>query len=181
MRITYTKLPEVLLLHPEVYEDTRGFVFESYNEKEFLEATGQEVRFIQDVHSSSKRNVLRGLHYQIKQPQGKLIRVTAGTVFDVAVDLRKSSPRFGYCVTTQLSAEGKNLLWIPPGFAHGFLVLSERADIHYKATAYYAPRFERCLAWNDPDLAIAWPLAGAPILSDKDRAGVLLRDAEVYP
>jgi dTDP-4-dehydrorhamnose 3,5-epimerase len=181
MRVTPTEIPEVLLIEPKVFGDARGFFFESWNERGFAQA-GITARFVQDNHSRSQRGVLRGLHYQIEQPQGKLVRVTAGEIFDVAVDIRRHSPTFGRSVSLVLSAESKSMLWIPPGFAHGFCVLSEAAEVLYKATDYWAPQFEHSIAWNDPDLAIAWPLEGAaPILSAKDAAGIAFRDAEVFP
>lgn len=181
MKVTPTSLPDVLLIEPQVFGDERGFFFESFNERAFTEKTGIQARFVQDNHSRSTRNVLRGLHYQIKQPQGKLVRVVTGEVFDVAVDLRRTSPTFGQWTGTILSAGNKCLLWIPEGFAHGFLVLSESADFIYKTTGYYAPAHERCVSWNDPDIGIAWPLQGAPLVSAKDQQGVALRDAEVFP
>ena len=181
MHITPTALPEVLLIEPKVFGDDRGFFFESYNRRAFAEAAGIDVDFVQDNHSRSARNVLRGLHYQIEQAQGKLVRVVAGEVFDVAVDIRRSSPNFGKWVGMRLSADNKRMLWVPPGFAHGFLVVTEAAEFLYKTTDYYAPQHERCIAWNDPELAIDWPLAGAPVLSAKDRLGRPLREAEVYP
>jgi dTDP-4-dehydrorhamnose 3,5-epimerase len=181
MRATPTALPEVLLLEPRVFSDARGFFLESYNRRAFREATGLDVEFVQDNHSRSGRNVLRGLHYQIRQPQGKLIRVTAGEVWDVAVDLRRSSPTFGKWVAFTLSAEAKNLAWIPPGFAHGFLVVSEAAEVQYKATDYYAPEHECTLLWNDPALGIPWPLKGEPVLVEKDNRGTPLSTAETYP
>jgi len=174
-----TSLPDVFLLEPRVFGDARGFFMESYNRRTFA-SLGIDAEFVQDNHSRSAKGVLRGLHYQIHQPQGKLVRVTSGEVYDVAVDLRRHSPSFGRWTGIRLSAEDKRLLWIPPGFAHGFYVLSEAADVLYKATEYYAPEHERSLLWNDPDLNIAWPLAGAPLLSDKDRRGVPLGQAEVY-
>jgi len=181
MRVTPTEIPEVLLVEPKVFGDARGFFFESWNERSFAQA-GINARFVQDNHSRSQRGVLRGLHYQIEQPQGKLVRVTAGEIFDVAVDLRRHSPTFGRSASLVLSAERKSMLWIPPGFAHGFCVLSEAAEVLYKATDYWAPQFERSVAWNDPDLAITWPLEGAmPILSAKDAAGIAFRNAEVFP
>lgn len=180
MKVEATILPEVLLLTPTVFSDERGFFFESYNRRAFASATGLDVEFVQDNHSRSVRNVLRGLHYQIRRPQGKLIRVVAGEVFDVAVDLRRSSPRFGRWVGVHLSAENKRMLWVPPGFAHGFLALTD-AEVLYKTTDYYAPEHERCLRWDDPDLAIAWPVTSAPLLSAKDRQGVAFSQAEVYP
>ena len=181
MNIIPTALPEVLLIEPKVFGDDRGFFFESYNRKAFAEATGIDVDFVQDNHSRSARNVLRGLHYQIVQAQGKLVRVVAGEVFDVAVDIRRHSPNFGKWVGLNLSAENKRMMWVPPGFAHGFLVLSDAAEFLYKTTDYYAPQYERCIAWNDPDIGIAWPLAGRPTLSAKDQQGTRLSEAEVYP
>lgn len=181
MRVVATELPEVLVIEPRVFGDERGFFFESYNRRAFAEATGVDVEFVQDNHSRSVRGVLRGLHYQIRKPQGKLVRVVVGEVFDVAVDLRRSSPRFGRWTGVRLSAENKRMVWVPPGFAHGFLVLSEAAEFLYKTTDYYAPEFERCLRWDDPTVAVDWPLSGEPILSAKDRAGRLLAEAEVYP
>jgi dTDP-4-dehydrorhamnose 3,5-epimerase len=180
MKILPTEIPDVLILEPEVFEDERGFFLESYNRRVFREATGLDPVFVQDNHSRSVRNVLRGLHYQIRQPQGKLVRVVAGAVFDVAVDLRRSSPTFGRWAGTLLSAENKRMLWIPEGFAHGFLVMSEYADFLYKTTDYYAPQHERTLAWNDPQIGIPWPLDGEPILSAKDRAGERLQDAALF-
>jgi len=180
MKVTATSLPEVLLIEPKVFGDERGFFLESYNRRVLKEATGISQDFVQDNHSRSARNVLRGLHYQIRQPQGKLLRVVQGAVFDVAVDIRRSSPTFGKWVGFQLSAENSRGAWVPEGFAHGFLVLSESADFLYKATDYFAPEFERTIAWNDPDLGIAWPLQGAPVLSDKDRRGVAFTGAETY-
>jgi dTDP-4-dehydrorhamnose 3,5-epimerase len=180
MNIIETALPGVLLLEPKVYGDARGFFFESYNRRVLAEKAGIEAEFVQDNHSLSARGVLRGLHYQIRQPQGKLVRVVAGEVFDVAVDLRRAAPTFGKWAGVHLSAENKRMLWIPPGFAHGFLVLSESAEFLYKTTDYYAPEHERCLRWDDPALAIAWPLATAPLLSAKDRQGVALAAAETY-
>jgi dTDP-4-dehydrorhamnose 3,5-epimerase len=180
MNIIRCEIPDVLILEPKVFGDDRGFFFESFNERAFAEKTGISARFVQDNHSRSARNVLRGLHYQIRQPQGKLVRVAVGAVFDVAVDLRKSSPTFGKWAGTILSAEDKRQLWIPPGFAHGFLVLSESADFLYKTTDYYAPEHERCIIWNDPDIGIRWPLQGEPILAAKDKAGKRLADAELF-
>lgn len=180
MKVTPTLIPDVLLIEPQVFGDERGFFFESYNERSFAEKTGIKAHFVQDNHSRSARNVLRGLHYQIQQPQGKLIRVVAGAVYDVAVDLRRSSPNYGRWTATILSAENKRMLWIPPGFAHGFLVTDHMAEFLYKTTDYWAPAHERCLAWNDPDLAIDWPLQGTPIISDKDRQGVMLANAETF-
>ena len=180
MQIIATQHPEVLLLRPKVFGDARGFFFESYNRKAFAEF-GIDAEFVQDNHSRSAKGVLRGLHYQIQQPQGKLVRVVAGEVFDVAVDLRRSSPHFGRVASFSLSAESHDMAWIPPGFAHGFLVLSEHAEFVYKTTDYYAPQFERCLQWNDPALAIVWPLQGAPLLSAKDQIGLSLAECEVFP
>jgi dTDP-4-dehydrorhamnose 3,5-epimerase len=181
MKVVPTALPDVLVIEPQVFGDARGFFFESFNRRAFREATGLDLEFVQDNHSRSARNVLRGLHYQIKQPQGKLVRCIAGEVFDVAVDLRRSSPTFGKWAGVTLSADNKRMAWIPPGFGHGFLVLSELAEFLYKTTDYYAPEHERSIAWNDPDIGIAWPLAGEPVLSAKDKAGTRLRDAEVFP
>lgn len=180
MNIIKTDLPDVLILEPRVFGDARGFFFESFNARTFAEATGLQVTFVQDNHSRSAKNVLRGLHYQIKQPQGKLVRVTAGEVFDVAVDLRKSSPTFGKWTGALLSAENKRMLWVPEGFAHGFLVLSDSADFLYKTTDYYAPAHERCIAWNDEQIGIQWPLTGPPTLAAKDAAGKRLGDAEIF-
>jgi len=180
MKVTPTRLPEVLLIEPNVFGDKRGFFLESYNKRVLKDATGIAQDFVQDNHSRSARNVLRGLHYQIRQPQGKLLRVVQGAVIDVAVDMRKSSPTFGKWVSFELSAENKRVAWVPEGFAHGFLVLSESVDVLYKATAYFAPESERTIAWNDPDLNIDWPLRGAPVLSEKDRRGVAFASAETY-
>jgi dTDP-4-dehydrorhamnose 3,5-epimerase len=180
MKVTPTRLPEVLLIEPKVFGDARGFFFESWNEREF-EHAGIRARFVQDNHSRSEKGVLRGLHYQLRQPQGKLVRVTEGEIFDVAVDIRRSSPNFGMWQGTRLSAQSKSMLWIPVGFAHGFCVLSDAAEVLYKATDFYAPGHERSIAWNDPDLGIDWPLSGAPLLSTKDAAGLRLRDAEAFP
>lgn len=175
-----TALPEVVILEPKVFGDDRGFFYESFNAKAFAQATGIEREFVQDNHSRSARNVLRGLHYQISQPQGKLVRVVSGRVFDVAVDIRRSSPRFGKWVGVELSAENKRQLWIPEGFAHGFVVLSEFAEFLYKTTDYYAPEFERSLGWNDPAIGIEWPFEGEPLLSKKDAAAPALADAELF-
>ena len=172
-----TGIPDVLILEPRVFGDERGFFLESFNEREIREI-GINSHFVQDNHSRSQQNVLRGLHYQIRQTQGKLVRVVSGKVYDVAVDVRKTSATFGRWVGVELSAENKRLFWIPPGFAHGFLVLSESADFLYKATDYYAPEFERSILWNDGDLGIKWPLVGEPILSAKDAAGKPFRQAE---
>jgi dTDP-4-dehydrorhamnose 3,5-epimerase len=180
MNIIKTDLPDVLIIEPKVFGDARGFFYESFNARAFAEATGLQVTFVQDNHSRSAKNVLRGLHYQIKQPQGKLVRVTAGEVFDVAVDLRKSSPTFGKWTGALLSAENKRMLWVPEGFAHGFLVLSDSADFLYKTTDYYAPAHERCIAWNDAQIGIQWPLTGTPTLAAKDAAGKRLGDAEIF-
>jgi dTDP-4-dehydrorhamnose 3,5-epimerase len=181
MKAVPTDLPEVLILEPRIFGDERGFFFESFNLRQFRDATGVGADFVQDNHSRSGKGVLRGLHYQIRQPQGKLVRVTAGEVFDVAVDLRRSSPTFGKWAGAVLSAENKRMLWVPAGFGHGFLVLSDSADFLYKATDYYAPEHERSVIWNDPDIGIRWPLAGEPVLAPKDRAGMPLRQAEVFP
>ncbi|MHB1232730.1 MAG: dTDP-4-dehydrorhamnose 3,5-epimerase [Burkholderiales bacterium] len=181
MIVTPSALPDVLILEPKLFGDARGFFFESYNRRAFHDATGLDVDFVQDNHSRSAQGVLRGLHYQIEHAQGKLVRVVAGAVFDVAVDIRKSSPTFGRWVGMELSAANKKMVWIPPGFAHGFLVLSDDAEFLYKTTDYYAPSHERTIAWNDPQTGIAWPLVGAPLLSAKDQAGVRLKDAEVFP
>lgn len=181
MKIIPTAIPEVLLVEPRVFGDERGFFFESYNERLWREQTGLNPRFVQHNHSRSARNVLRGLHYQIRQPQGKLVRVIRGEVYDVAVDLRRSSVTFGRWTGEYLSEENKRIFWVPPGFAHGFLVLSEMADFLYLATDFYAPEQERAIAWDDPDLAISWPLHGSPLLSDKDRRAASFREAEVYP
>ncbi len=180
MNIIKTEIPEVLIIEPKVFGDARGFFFESFNTRTFAAATGLSLTFVQDNHSRSAKNVLRGLHYQIKQPQGKLVRVATGEVFDVAVDLRKNSPTFGKWTGTILSAENKRMLWVPEGFAHGFLVLSESADFLYKTTDYYAPEHERCVIWNDSTISIQWPLAGAPQLAAKDIAGKRLQDAETF-
>jgi dTDP-4-dehydrorhamnose 3,5-epimerase len=180
MKVSPTRLPEVLFVEPKVFGDARGFFFESWNEREF-ERAGIRARFVQDNHSRSEKGVLRGLHYQVRQPQGKLVRVTEGEIFDVVVDVRRSSPTFGKWEGARLSARSKSMLWIPVGFAHGFCVLSDFAEVLYKTTDFYAPEHERSIAWNDPDLAIDWPLSGAPLLSPKDAAGARLRDAEVFP
>ncbi len=179
MNLIKTAIPDVLLLEPKVFSDERGFFFESYNKKVFAQHTGITGEFVQDNHSRSVRNVLRGLHYQIKQPQGKLLRVIAGEIYDVAVDLRTQSPTFARWVGISLSAQDKRQLWIPPGFAHGFLVTSESAEVLYKTTDYYAPEFERTLRWDDPDLAIAWPLQADPIVSAKDAAGKSFKAIEL--
>jgi dTDP-4-dehydrorhamnose 3,5-epimerase len=184
MQALPTDLPGVVLLQPKVFGDARGFFMESFNKRTFAQLTGLSLDFVQDNHSRSARGVLRGLHYQIKQPQGKLVRVTAGEVFDVAVDIRRSSPHFGHWYGCVLSAENQHQLWVPAGFAHGYLVLSESAEFLYKTTDYYAPEHERCITWNDPQLAIQWPLPAGmnePALSAKDKAGLRLKDAEVFP
>jgi len=180
MQITPTALPEVLLIEPKVFGDARGFFFESFNRRTFAEAIGADVDFVQDNHSKSAKGVLRGLHYQIQNPQGKLVRCTAGEVFDVVVDIRRSSPRFGQHMTATLSAENKHMLWVPPGFAHGFVVTSESAEFLYKVTDYWFPQHERSLLWNDPVLGIQWPLTGEPVLSKKDIEGLPLAKAETY-
>jgi dTDP-4-dehydrorhamnose 3,5-epimerase len=180
VKVVRSEIPDVLILEPKVFGDTRGFFIESYNKRTFQQATGLDVEFVQDNHSASARGVLRGLHYQIRQPQGKLVRVIAGEVFDVAVDLRRSSPTFGKWAGFTLDDASKRMAWIPPGFAHGFLVLSEHAEFLYKATDFYAPEHERTIQWNDPALAIAWPLDRAPIVSDKDRRGATLQSAELF-
>ena len=179
IKATPLAIPDVLLLEPKVFGDDRGFFFESYNKKA-LEKAGIKAEFVQDNHSRSVRNVLRGLHYQIRQPQGKLVRVIQGEVFDVAIDIRRSSPHFGRWVSFNLSAENKRMVWIAPGFAHGFLVLSEVAEFLYKTTDYWAQEYERCILWNDPDLAIKWPLQGEPLLSAKDRVGNTLKKSELF-
>ena len=181
MNILPTEIPDVLVFEPRVFEDDRGFFFESFNERVFTDKTGVNVQFVQDNHSRSCQNVLRGLHYQIQQPQGKLVRAVVGTIVDVAVDIRRHSPTFGQWISCQLSAENKRTLWVPAGFAHGFVVISEVAEVLYKATDYYAPQHERCLLWNDPDLSIDWPLTADPVLSPKDQAGKPFKLAEVYP
>ena len=180
MKITPTAISGVLLIEPKVFGDERGYFFESFNGRAFAEATGITAKFVQDNHSRSVRNTVRGLHYQIQQSQGKLVRAVAGETFDVVVDLRRSSPTFGKWLGHRLSAENKNMIWIPPGLAHGFAVLSDYADFLYKATDYWAPRHERTLLWNDPEIAIAWPLAGEPILAAKDKIGKRLSEAEIF-
>jgi dTDP-4-dehydrorhamnose 3,5-epimerase len=180
VKVIPTELPDVLIIEPKVFGDERGFFYESFNAQAFKEATGVDCQFVQDNHSRSQRGVLRGLHYQIQQAQGKLVRATAGEVLDIAVDIRRSSPTFGQWVGVLLSAENKRQLWIPAGFAHGFVVLSESAEFLYKTTDYYAPAHERCIRWDDPSLAIDWQLSEAPQLSGKDQAGVLLADAELF-
>ncbi len=180
MKVIATAIPDVLIIEPKVFGDERGFFFESFNQAKFEAATGRQVNFVQDNHSRSVRNVLRGLHYQIQQPQGKLVRVVQGAVFDVVVDLRKSSPTFGQHVALELSAEDKRMLWVPEGFAHGFLVLSDTAEFLYKTTDYWAPEFERSIAWNDPAIGIQWPIQGEPTLSAKDQQAKSLTIAEHF-
>jgi dTDP-4-dehydrorhamnose 3,5-epimerase len=180
MKVITTSIPGVLVLEPRVFGDDRGFFFESFNQKAFLEATGLDVTFVQDNHSKSARNVLRGLHYQIAHTQGKLVRAVQGAVWDVALDIRKSSPTFGQHVAMELSAENKRMVWIPPGFAHGFLVLTETAEFLYKTTDYWYPEHERSILWNDPALGLEWPLSGSPMLSAKDVAGTPLANAELF-
>lgn len=180
MQVIPTEIPEVLIFEPRVFGDDRGFFLESFNEKTFIDKTGVAARFVQDNHSCSAKNVLRGLHYQIEQAQGKLVRVVAGAIFDIAVDIRKSSPTFGQWVSCELSAANKRQLWVPAGFAHGFLSLEDGTEVLYKASDYYAPAHERSILWNDPDLAIVWPLSGEPIVSAKDQAGQPFKTAEVY-
>lgn len=180
MKVERASIADVLVLEPKVFGDARGFFLESWNARSFA-AAGIDAKFVQDNQSRSSRNVLRGLHYQVRQPQGKLVRVVAGEIWDVAVDLRRSSPTFGRWAGIALDAASHRMLWIPPGFAHGFVVLSEQADVLYKASDYYAPELERILLWNDPALGIAWPLAGEPVIADKDRRGTPLARAETYP
>ena len=179
-KVAPTAIPDLLILEPKVFGDTRGFFFESFNAKNFAQATGLNVNFVQDNHSRSSKGVLRGLHYQVQQTQGKLVHVTQGVVFDVAVDIRKSSPTFGKWVGCELSDSNHRQLWIPPGFAHGFMVLSESADFLYKTTDYYAPAHERCIAWNDPSIGINWPEGITPLLSAKDQQGIALAEAEIF-
>jgi len=181
MKVTPTAIPEVLIIEPKVFGDARGFFYESFNQKIFDEAVGRDVKFVQDNHSRSTKGVLRGLHYQIQQPQGKLVRVARGAVFDVAVDLRKSSTTFGQWVGVELTEDNHKQLWVPEGFAHGFLVLSESADFLYKTTHFYAPEHERSIAWNDASIGVVWPALGsAPLLSKKDLGGILLDAAEIF-
>jgi dTDP-4-dehydrorhamnose 3,5-epimerase len=180
MKATPLAIADVILIKPRVFGDERGFFFESFNQKHFEDALGQPVNFVQDNHSRSTRGVLRGMHYQIQQPQGKLVRVIQGAVLDVAVDIRKNSPTFGHWVAELLSATNKHQMWVPQGLAHGFLVLSENAEFVYKTTDYYAPQHERCIAWNDPSIGIQWPSDVIPMLSDKDQRGDSLEDAEVF-
>jgi dTDP-4-dehydrorhamnose 3,5-epimerase len=181
MKAIPTAIPEVVVIEPRVFGDARGFFFESWNRRAFAQIAGRDWEFVQDNHTGSARHVLRGLHYQVRQPQGKLVRVVAGEVFDVAVDLRRSSPTFGRWVGERLSARNRRMMWVPPGFAHGFLVLSETAEFLYKTTDYYAPEHERTLLWNDPALGIGWPLEGEPLLKPKDAAGTPLAQAETFP
>jgi dTDP-4-dehydrorhamnose 3,5-epimerase len=181
LNVIATRLPDVLIIEPKVFGDDRGFFYESFNSRVFAEATGSTLPFVQDNHSRSTRGVLRGLHYQIEQAQGKLVRVTAGEVLDIAVDIRRSSPTFGQWAGVRLSAQNHRQLWVPPGFAHGFVVLSESADFLYKTTDYYAPSAERCIRWDDPQLAIDWALDDAPILSAKDQNGKALHEADLFP
>lgn len=180
MKVIHTALPDVLVIEPKVFGDERGFFYESFNAQKFQTLTGLQVDFVQDNHSLSSKNVLRGMHYQIRQAQGKLVRVIAGEVYDVAVDLRKGSAQFGKWVGVTLSAENHRQMWIPPGFAHGFLVMSDKAEFLYKTTDYWAPEHERCLMWNDPDVGIDWPLMEAPILSAKDQLGKRIDVAETF-
>lgn len=179
MKVTPTRIPDVLIIEPRVFGDARGFFLESFNQKAFNEAIGQELGFVQDNHSRSSRSVLRGLHYQVQQPQGKLVRVVRGAVFDVAVDIRRHSPTFGQWVGCELSEDNHRQLWVPPGLAHGFLVLSDVADFLYKTTDYYAPQHERCIAWNDPEIGIRWPAGVQPLLSSKDQLGTTLSAADI--
>ncbi|MCA1851671.1 MAG: dTDP-4-dehydrorhamnose 3,5-epimerase [Beggiatoa sp.] len=181
MNVVATAIPDVLMIEPRVFGDARGFFLEGYNARGFRQATGLSVDFVQDNHSRSCRGVLRGLHYQVRQAQGKLVSVVCGAVFDVGVDIRRSSPGFGQWVGVELSEDNHRQLWLPPGIAHGFLVLSERVDVLYKTTDYYAPEHERVILWNDPDIEIEWPLADEPLLSQKDRAGLPLKQAECFP
>ncbi len=180
MKVTPTAIPEVLIFEPQVFGDDRGFFFESFNTRKFEELTGLPANFVQDNHSKSAKNVLRGMHYQIRQPQGKLVRALAGSIYDVVVDLRRSSPFFGRWVGVELSAENRKQIWVPPGFAHGFVVTSESAECLYKTTDYWAPEHERSILWNDPEINIEWPIDGAPMLSGKDSKGLLLADAEYF-
>lgn len=181
MRVTTSTLPEVLIIEPKVFDDARGFFYESFNEREFAAQTGVSAHFVQDNHSRSQKGVLRGLHYQIENAQGKVVRVTAGEVLDVAVDLRRSSPNFGRWTSIRLSAQNNRQLWVPPGFGHGFVVLSDVAELLYKTTDYYNPKAERCVRWDDPTLAIDWQIEGTPLLSAKDQNGKLLEEADLFP
>ncbi len=180
MNITKTAIPDVLLVEPVVFGDDRGFFYESFNAKKWQDLTGLQTVFVQDNHSRSAKNVLRGIHYQIQQSQGKLVRVVAGEVYDVAVDLRQSSPTFGKWVGEHLSAENKKSLWVPEGFGHGFVVISDAAEFLYRTTDFYAPEYERCIAWNDPEIGIDWPLDGDPLLSEKDAQGSKFKESEFY-
>lgn len=180
MQVIQTAIPDVLIIEPKVFGDDRGFFYESFNQKSFEKLTGVKANFVQDNHSKSAINVLRGLHYQIQQPQGKLVRVAVGEVFDVAVDLRRQSSTFGQWVGVVLSAENKRQLWVPPGFGHGFVVLKEGTEFLYKTTDYYAPQHERCVRWDDPAIGIEWPIIGSPVLSAKDKVGADLANAEVF-
>lgn len=180
MKVIRTSIPDVVILEPKVFGDQRGFFFESWNERAFSEAIGHDVRFVQDNHSRSAKGVLRGLHYQVQHPQGKLVRAVRGVVFDVAVDIRRSSPTFGKWVGAEFSEHNRREFWVPPGFAHGFLVLSEVADFLYKTTDYWYPEYERSLKWNEPNIEIDWPIKGEPLLSLKDRDGLALRDADLF-
>jgi len=180
MKIIETNIPDVKIIEPKVFGDDRGFFMESYNHKKFIEAIGHNVTFVQDNHSRSQKGVLRGLHYQIQHPQGKLVRVTSGVVYDIAVDIRKSSPTFGQWVGLELSAENNRQFWVPAGFAHGFVVLSDTADFLYKTTDYYAPEHERCIKWNDPQLAIDWQYNEKPLVSEKDEQGKSFENAEYF-
>jgi dTDP-4-dehydrorhamnose 3,5-epimerase len=181
MRVIRSDIPGVLIVEPEVFGDERGFFYESYNERAFIEQAGIDAHFVQDNHSRSARDVLRGFHYQIRQPQGKLIRAVAGEIYDVVVDLRKSSRTFGRWTANVLSDRNRRMLWVPPGFAHAFLVTSDYAEMLYKTTDYWAPQHERCIVWNDPTLNVAWPLQGEPVLSAKDRQGIAFDRAELFP
>ena len=181
MKAIATAIPDILIIEPAVFGDARGFFFESWNRRAFADLVGRDVEFVQDNHSASARGVLRGLHYQVKQAQGKLVRVVAGEVYDVAVDLRRSSPTFGRWVGERLSAENRRMMWVPAGFAHGFVVLSESAEFLYKTSDYYAPEHERTLLWNDPAVGVEWPLEAAPLLKPEDAAGTPLAQAETFP
>ena len=180
MKVTRTEIPDVIVLEPKVFSDARGHFVETYNRRSFHQATGLDLEFVQDNQSVSKRHVLRGLHYQIRQPQGKLVRAIVGEVYDVVVDIRRRSPSFGKWTAVTLSAARNNLLWVPAGFAHGFLVLSETAVVQYKVTDYWAPEHERCIAWNDRQLGISWPIQGDPIVNDKDARGASLKSADLF-
>lgn len=181
MNIITTEIPDVLIIEPKVFADDRGFFYESFNARAFREAAGFHAEFVQDNHSRSQRDVLRGLHYQLEHPQGKLVRVTAGEILDISVDIRQSSPTFGRWVAVRLSAQNNRQLWMPAGFAHGFVVLSDFAEVLYKTTDYYTPSAERCIRWDDPDLAIDWQIAEPPQLSAKDQAGKRLKEADLFP